>query len=236
MTFVYPSLIAACICTALASGASPKQSGSEGSSNGAIYAAAYYDVTVLSDGVTLDGYTTLDAYMDGGPEGCEHSYGVSVYFYGPSGVDIGSYDGQTATSEPASNDADLRRESEAVTDGTGTSVYTFAPAATGYCNCSHTTFMTTEASWIAAYIKLPVVYEITTIDQGHGLCTSAPNCLNTPTCCVHSCVVDELDGGPCDPGHKTTWFAYSDFKDGPYSCPYGLSAFDPSYTTKHVCE
>ena len=194
---------------------------------------SYGDISLDSDGVTVYGYSVGDFSMIGGGL-CNHSYTIGFDFYDQNYNLIGSNDGTSGQTAPASQQIEIRHDDTMITDGTGTTDYQYSTLATAYCACIGRTFYNT--GWIPVHVALPVMFEITTVDQGNGACTSAPNCTNTPSCCQTSCVVYEADGGPCDPGHQSTWLATSDNKGGPYTCWVGISTLDPYYQAPHYCQ
>lgn len=94
--------------------------------------STYYDVSLDSDGATVDGVEVMDSSMTG-PHSCNHNYELGFYFENTSYIPIGSNDQTIRQTDPASQYENFRIDDSMV--GSSGTTYYVSTSASAFCEC-----------------------------------------------------------------------------------------------------
>jgi hypothetical protein len=190
--------------------------------------STYYDLSLDSDGVTVDGVEVMDSSMTG-PHNCDHNYEMGFYFENTSYVPIGTNDQTIRQTDPASQYESFRIDDSMV--GSSGTTYYVGTSASAFCECVSQQFVsaggTSLFSLHTTYYKTPIIQQSTPLGETCGYaalaCTSG-----TPTCQSQGNVYGWSFSGSCPAIVKVGYLVFNN------TCIVGL-AFDATKQTQRIC-
>ena len=153
--------------------------------------STYYDVSLDSDGVTVDGVEVMDSSMTG-PGNCDHNYQMEFYFENTSYDPIGTNDQTFIQTDPA-NQSESFRIDDSMVGNSGTTYYV-STSASAFCECVskqfvqaggtsvlsiHTTYfgpLRASSGGFCSYSKAACSSGTPTCPPPHITALSYPNC------------------------------------------------------------